>query len=238
MVIKQANPEILECDTIVAKSNGIQYYSNGDYIKSVWPINVKKRINGVYSFCSKHLGKCIYAGKTVYDFTKDGISKRNNHAWIDISPNDVFYDQIKAVYEINMMRKLKQKQKKDELEFARCLNSVDNDFTEQEFMEHLLNHYNIIISFSADHENAKVYVGTTKWEYCVLLNASGRPYYAKKYGKDTKSIRVQFKLGEIKLSGIYTWETMLKIVNMKLSKEITVDELKEIIGIEKVKEAV
>ena len=168
-------------------------------------------------------------GDIVYDFSYQTIGQKSNQ-WQDIVPSDKFYAEFKKIYEINQTRTMKRKAKEEDLEFKRTLNSVDNDFTEQEFMEHLLCRYNIMLFFKASHEVAKVYWGSTKHEYCVKLNDYGMPYYARKYGNDTKTIRVQSKLGEIKLSGKYTWETMCDIVNKKLMKEITVDELKEIIG--------
>lgn len=240
MVIKENNPVIEASCIVKGKSNGIQYiqqYSGGSRT-TVWPIRVKKRMNGVYYFCPKYMGVCRYAGKIVYDFTKEAIRARHGEAWLDIHPSDVFYDQVKEVYEINAKRKLKQKQKKDELEFARCLNAVYNDFDEKTFMEILLDKFKIVIAFDAQHEIVKAYNILKNAPYKVALNLNGVPYYDRTDGKNTKTMTVWGKLGEIKLSGVYTYKTLLDVVNLRAPWNTTMEQLKEIIGVEQVKEAI
>lgn len=237
MIHKTANPEIDERHVITAKSNGIQFCFGQEDRKELWPLWVKMHPNGVLAILARHYGVCKYNNKVVYDFRKETLENLPDK-WFDITPNNPFYSEIRKVYEINQQRKLKHKQKSEEIEFKHALKAIDNDFTKKEFLTILLEKFNIMLFFYEDQEVAKVYNARQDLGYCVKVNSNGEPYYGKKYGQDTHSIRVSFFFGKKKIAGVYTWETMCDIVNMKRMKDITVDELKEIIGTKQVKEVV
>lgn len=223
MIKKVINPHIFNVESLKARSNGIQISKESD-VTYIWPVKVKKEA-GNFKIISGYYGQLFFEGKPYYDFTKDHLSGKSDK-WLQIDVTDKFYDIFVKIYEMNEARKLRKRVKEDKQEFARTLKSIDNPFTEKEFMDILLRNYNIGIFFTKDHERIKAYHLSHPSQY-VVKECNGTVYYDNIVDTTRKSVNVYGNfLDKYRISGEYTWETLLHIVNAGQIRYTSMDELK------------
>lgn len=223
MIKKVTTPRIYGTNYLKARSNGIQIAKTSD-VTYVWPVRVKND-HGSIKVVPSYFGKVFFDDQLYYDFSEEKLSGQNDR-WLTIDVNDKFYDVFKRIYEMNETRKLKKRVKEDQQEFARTLKSIDNPFTEKEFMEFLLEKYNIGIFFSKDHETIKAYNFTNPKHY-VVKEFNGRNYYDNIVDVSRKTINVYHGfIKKYKISGAYDWDRLLYIVNAGVPRDISLHELK------------
>ena len=223
MIETVTTPHISNFESLKARSNGIQISKISD-VTYVWPVKVKNE-HGSIKVVPGYYGQVFFEGKLYYDFSREKLRNQTDR-WLTIDVNDKFYDVFKRIYEMNETRKLKKRVKENQQEFARTLKSIDNPFTEKEFMEFLLEKYNVGIFFTKDHETINAHHFTNPNHY-IVKEFNGLNYYDNIVDTNRKTINVyRAFLRKYKISGAYDWDSLLHIINARITRDVSLDVLK------------